>query len=80
MALTPEERREAHVAGGLLVEHAQRPAAQAGIQAGDIILAVNGTPVKNAEELRESVGRSAKNIALLVQRGDARIFVPVHTG
>ena len=25
MALTPEERREAHVTGGLLVEHAQRP-------------------------------------------------------
>ena len=78
--LTAEERREANLAGGLIVEDVQGPAARAGIQPGDLILALNGTPVKNAEELRALAGKPAKSIALLVQRGDAKMFIPVHTG
>jgi serine protease Do len=79
--LNPDEQKEAGVHGGLLVEDASGPAAKAGIEAGDIILALNGTPVKSAGELRGLVERSGKQtIALLVQREDTKIFVPIDLG
>ena len=78
--LTPEERSEAKVPNGLLVEGVGGAAERAGVQPGDIILSVNGTPVSSVAKLRSLSTRSHKSLALLVQRGDARIFVPVKTG
>ncbi len=79
--LQPEERREAGIAsGGLVVEDTSGPAALAGVQAGDVLLAINGTPVKSIDQVREVVAKSDKSVALLVQRGDDKIFVPVRIG
>jgi len=78
--LTPDEQREGHVKGGLVVERSSGPAAEAGIQAGDVVLAANGAPVTSAEQLRGAVEKSNGHIALLIQRGDTRIFVPVRVG
>jgi serine protease Do len=78
--LTPEERQQAGVAGGLLVEDAEGPAARAGIQSGDVVLALNGTRVSSVEQLRGLAANSGKHAALLVERGKARIFVPVDLG
>jgi serine protease Do len=78
--LNPQERQQAGVAGGLVVEDAQGRAAEAGIQPGDVVLSVDGTPVRSVEQLRKMVQGHDKQIALLIQRGDARIFVPVTLG
>jgi serine protease Do len=78
--LNPEERSEAGVSGGLLVEDAQGPAADAGIQAGDVVLSVDGTAVQSPEQLRKIIDSHAKQVALLIQRGQDRIFVPVDLG
>jgi serine protease Do len=79
--LQPQEREEAGVAsGGLLVQDADGPAELAGVQAGDLLLAVNGTAVKSVEQVRSLVGASDHSVALLVQRGTDRIFVPVRIG
>ena len=75
--LTPDERQQAGVKGGMVVQDAQGPAAQAGIQPGDVLLAVNGTQITDPQQLRRLVASSGKHVALLVERGDARIFVPV---
>ena len=77
--LTPEERKEAHVSGGLLVEDVNGAAARAGMQPGDIVLMADGKSVKNVDELRAAAA-SHGNVALLVQRGDARVFIPLKTG
>jgi serine protease Do len=77
--LTPEERQQVG-AKGLLVEGVEGPAARAGIQAGDVLLSVNGTPLQSAEQLRGVVAKAGKTVALLVQRSDAKIFVPVALG
>jgi len=53
------------------------PAASAGVQPGDIILGVNGKRVKTVTELQEAAKSSGKNVALLIQREDAQIFVPL---
>jgi serine protease Do len=78
--LTPEEQHQANTRGGLLVERATGPAAEAGLQQGDIVLSANGARVSSAEDLRGAVEKSKGHIALLVQRGDSQLFVPVRVG
>ena len=78
--LSPEEQRQGNIKGGLVVERANGPAAEAGIQPGDVVLAANGAPVANADELKSAVEKSKGHIALLIQRGDTRLFVPVRVG
>jgi serine protease Do len=78
--LTPEERSQAKVTTGLVVENSSGPAAKAGIEAGDIVLALNGEPITSVTQLREKVAQSRHHVALLVQHNDARIFVPVDLG
>jgi serine protease Do len=78
--LTPEEKKEARLASGVVVEQAAGRAARAGIEPGDVILSVNGTMVQSAAQLKELVAKESKHLALLVQRGDTRIFVPIALG
>jgi serine protease Do len=78
--LNPQERRQAGVAEGLVVEDAQGRAAEAGIQPGDVVLSVDGTPVQSVGQLRKMVQEHDKQIALLIQRGENRLFVPVPLG
>jgi serine protease Do len=78
--LNQEERQQAGVSGGLVVEDAQGRAAEAGIQPGDVVLSVDGTPVQSVAQLREMVKKHDKQIALLIQRGEAHLFVPVTLG
>ena len=78
--LNSAEQRQANTQGGVLVEEARGPAANAGIQQGDIVLAANGAPVSTAADLRTAVEESKGHVALLVQRGDQRLFVPVRVG
>jgi serine protease Do len=78
--LTPDERQQGGVQGGLLVENAAGPAARAGIQPGDVVLALNGRPVQSVEQLRGLLARSGKQVAVLVQRGGQRIYMPVDLG
>jgi serine protease Do len=78
--LSPEERQQAGVSGGLVVEDVQGHAAEAGIQPGDVVLSVDGTPVQSVVQLRKMVQEHDKQVALLIQRGDNRLFVPVTLG
>jgi len=80
-ALTPEEKKQlGGTATGLVVERATGPAAKAGLRRGDLITAVNGNPVKSVDELRAMVAKAKDNVALLVKRGDATVFVPIEIG
>jgi serine protease Do len=78
--LQPQERREAGITQGLLIEDAAGPAAAAGVQAGDVLLAVNGTPVESVEQVRKVVAKADKSMALLIKRDGNKIFVPVRVG
>ncbi len=78
--LTADEQRQGNISGGLVVERASGPAAEAGIQQGDVVLAANGVPVTSAQGLTSAVEKSKGHIALLIQRGDTRLFVPVRVG
>jgi serine protease Do len=75
--LTAQEKEQAGTQGSLVVEEATGPAATAEIQPGDIILGVNGKRVHSAAELEAAARSAGKNVALLIQREDAQIFVPL---
>jgi len=78
--LNPDERKQAGISGGLIVEDVQGRAADAGIQPGDVVLSVDGTPVQSVGQLRKLVQDHDKQIALLIQRGENRLFIPVTLG
>jgi serine protease Do len=78
--LQPDEQQQAGVDSGLVIMQASGPAALAGVQAGDVLLSVNGIPVKSIDEVRTTVAKSQKSVALLILRGGSKIFVPVTLG
>ncbi len=78
--LTAQEKSEAELDHGVVVEDVAGAAAQAGVQPGDVILSVNRAKVTSPAQLSELIGKAGKTVALLVQRDDARIFIPVRIG
>ena len=78
--LSPEEKQQTELSDGLVVEDVEGAAAEAGVRPGDIVIAANGTSVKSVEQLRSVVSGSKSHVALLVQRGEARVFVPIELG
>jgi serine protease Do len=75
--LAPEEKQQMETQGTIVVDQVSGPAAAAGVQPGDIILGVNGKPVKSVGELQAIAKSAEKNVALLIQRQDAQLFVPL---
>lgn len=78
--LQPQEREQAGVASGLVVQQAGGPAARAGVRAGDVLLAINGKAVTDIAQVQAAVAASDKSLALLIQREGNKIFVPVRIG
>jgi len=76
-ALQPEEKRESGVASGLLIEGVSGAAARAGLQPGDLLLAIDGQSVSTVAQANGAAGRSDKAVALLVQRGGRKVYVPL---
>jgi serine protease Do len=75
--LTDDERAALRTDGRLVVENSEGPAAIAGLQPGDVLIAVNGVPVENIGQFRKAVDSSDGSVALLIQRRDAKFHVPV---
>jgi len=69
---------DAPEAAGVLVRAVQdgSPAAQAGLHAGDLIVAVGRTPVATLKAFRD-VAKSASFLMLNVKRGSAVVLIPI---
>ena len=78
--LTPEEKQRSDSDGAIVVDEVGSPAAESGIQPGDIILGVNGARIESIEQFREAVDDAPATVALLIERGEGQIFVPVPSG
>ncbi|MDA8127539.1 MAG: DegQ family serine endoprotease [Betaproteobacteria bacterium] len=77
--LSADQRRALDLKYGVLVADATGDAARAGIQTGDVILAVNNTKIASVAVYRKAVADvpAGKTVALLVRRGDGSLYVPL---
>ena len=80
--LTPEQRRELDIKGGVLIGGVDGPAARAGLREGDVVIAVNGEQIESVTQFKSLVDKvpEGKPLALLIQRGEMRLYVPVTVG
>lgn len=83
--LTAQECRLSGLLNGLVVQGVNGAAARAGLQLGDVVLAINGEPLHDEEELRALVTSAwkpgiGKPVALLIRRGVAQLYVPLQAG
>src|SRR5277367_5343985 len=78
--LDPKEQQQLHTKGRLLIEDVSGPAQAAGVEAGDVVLGVNGTGVSSVEDLKREVARSGHSVALLIQRDQEQRYYSVDIG
>lgn len=80
IAVRPLQRDELRASGldhGLLVEQVSGAAELAGIEPGDVVIGLNGKPVKGVEQIRDVLKTHPRHVALLVVRNGQQIFVPI---
>jgi serine protease Do len=77
--LTADQRKELKISAGVLVEEVKGAAARAGLQAGDVVLAINNSEVKSIEQFNQALGKleARKNLALLVRRGETTQYITI---
>ncbi|RKT21875.1 serine protease Do [Paraburkholderia sp. RAU2J] len=78
--LTADEQQEASLPGGVLVQQAGGPAAAAGIQAGDIIVAVDGKLIRGVQQLKQMIAQADDSVSLTVVRDGEEASVTVNLG
>jgi serine protease Do len=81
--LTPEQRRELRLEGGLVVEEVRNVNSRSDIRQGDVIIAVISkgatTEVRTVDQLNKLLASFDKNasISLLIRRGEMQTFVTI---
>jgi serine protease Do len=77
--LNDAQKKELKVDGGALIEGVEGAASRVGLRAGDVILRLNNTDVRDAKQFNAMVAKleARKMAVLLVRRGDASQFVPI---
>ena len=78
--LNADEQRISGIHTGLVVQGVAGAAASAGVQTGDLLLSIDGQTVSNLTQLGSVTSRIGKSVALLVQRGGAKMYVPLRLG
>ncbi len=77
--LTAQQKKKLNGKNGLLVVESGGVAAQAGIRRGDVILGLNNSESQSVELFNKQINAvpAGKTIAVLVQRGDNTLYVPI---
>ena len=76
--LTPQQRNSLRIDRGLLVREVSGAAQRAGIQPGDVLLAINDVPIATLAAFEQQLARAAgESVALLIKRGEDMVYVPL---
>ncbi len=73
----PDESTATASVFGLIIEKASTIAERAGVQTGDLLLAINNEPLTSVEQARLLSDHASRAVALLVMRDGARIYIPL---
>jgi serine protease Do len=72
-----EEQRTSGSTAGLFIDKVSGAAERAGVQGGDLLLAINQEPMQSVEQARTAADRAGKSVALLLMRDGERIYIPL---
>ncbi|MYM41373.1 Do family serine endopeptidase [Pseudoduganella sp. CY13W] len=77
--LGAEQKKELRLAAGVLVDAVDGPAADAGLEEGDVLLQVNNTEIRDSRQFHAVLAKldGKKPVLLLVRRGEQSQFIPV---
>lgn len=77
--LSTEDKRRLEIDNGLLVRDVKGAAERAGVQAGDVVLAMGGEKVTSLAQFAKLLSQQGKdkNVALLIRRGERILYVPI---
>lgn len=78
--LTLEQRQDLEVGGGLLIQEVKGSAARAaGLQRGDVVLAIGNVPVLSLNQFNQILKQvpQGRNVALLIRREDVTSYVAI---
>jgi serine protease Do len=75
--LSATEKSQAQTRGSVVITRSTGAAAEAGIQAGDVVLAVNRQRVNTVADFQNAVRSSGSTAALLLQRDDQQVILTV---
>ncbi|AOS77736.1 MULTISPECIES: Do family serine endopeptidase [Hydrogenophaga] len=78
--LSEPERRASGARQGLVIEDVTGAAELAGVQAGDLLVGINGKPVNTVDEVKAEARQAKQSIALQLMRDGATLFVPLRVG
>lgn len=79
--LSAQQLQRLKIEHGLLVRAVTGPAQRAGIQPGDVVLAMNDTPASSLAAFDRQLAHSkGGTVALLIKRGADTLYVPVTVG
>jgi serine protease Do len=73
----PEELHNSGASTGLFIDKVSGAAERAGVQPGDLLLAINQETMTSVDQARAVADRSGRSVALLVMRDGTRLFVPL---
>lgn len=71
------ERAAGPLPDGLLIEQVDGRAEQNGLLPGDVLVAINAQAVNSLDDVQRALARRTRTIALLIQREEARRYVPL---
>lgn len=77
--LSEEQKKQLEIEDGLLIDEVKGASVRGELQRGDVILALNNTPIHSIEQLNTELKAIPKgrNVALRVRRGDAATYIPI---
>ncbi len=78
--LSEPERRASGARQGLLIEDVSGAAELAGVQAGDLLIGINGKPVNSVDQVKAEAREAKQSIALQLMRDGNTLFVPLRVG
>lgn len=78
--LSEPERRASGTRQGLLIEDVTGAAELAGVQAGDLLIGINGKPVSTVAQVKAEAREAKQAIALQLLRDGNTLFVPLRVG
>ena len=73
----PHELSNSGSSTGLFIDKVGGVAERAGVQPGDLLLAINQEPVLSVEQARILADRTGHSVALLLMRDGDRVFIPL---